>query len=84
MSPYEIKLLLDIYALPDFIENHKEPMLDRTLRDFYRQGLIDSSELSPQLTGMGRAHVIQLCNLLYPVEQKFWADQFGNKIPDTI
>lgn len=81
MSPYEIKLLLDIYCLPRWNEGRNEPILQETLDEFYDSGLIDEVK---RITAKGRAHVIQLCKLLYPLEQKFWVDQFGNKIPDTI
>lgn len=86
MSPYEIKLLLDIYTMPSWFEDRDEPILAGTISKFENHGLIVVPGLfgSAKLTDKGRAHVIQLCNLLYPVEQKFWTDQFGNKIPDTI
>ena len=81
MSPYEIKLLMDIYSVVGWRSGRSEPILMETLDRFYDHGLIDGVE---QITNKGRAHVIQLCNLLYPNEQRFWSDQFGNKIPDTI
>ena len=86
MSPYEIKLLLDIYTMPGWFEDRDEPILAGTISEFENSGLIvvPGSFGSAKLTDKGRAHVIQLCNLLCPVEQKFWTDQFGNRIPDTI
>lgn len=68
MSPYEITLLLDIYCKPRWRQERNEPILRETLDQFCDQGLIDEGE---RITAKGLAHVIQLCNLLYPVEQKF-------------
>ena len=86
MTPYEIKLLLDIYSMPYWFEGRQEPIFVATVNEFVEQGLIGSyvSLINVKITPKGRAHVIQLCNLLYPTEQTFWSDQFGNKIPDTL
>ena len=84
MTPYEIKLLLDIYSIPDCLKGRNEPILAETLSAFYLSGLIDGSHSNPKIISRGRAHVIQLCNLLYPAEESIWIDQFGNQIPDTF
>lgn len=84
MTPYEIKLLMDIYSVVGWQDGRNEPILTETLSSFYNSGLIDGSCSNPRLTSMGRAHVIQLCNLRYPTIEIVWTDQFGNNIPDTI
>lgn len=86
MTPYEIKLLLDIYTSPNWFEGRDEQIFKETIKGFENSGLIAIVGYSgtARLTRKGRAHVIQLCNLLYPAEATYWVDQFGNKIPDTI
>ena len=86
MTPYEIKLLLDIYCIANWHEGRDEPILPETIDSFERDGLITvpKNYQKAKITKKGRAHVIQLCNLLYPAEANYWIDQFGNKIPDTI
>lgn len=86
MSPYEIKLLLDIYCIVNWFEGRDEPILPETIDKFEDDGLITVPKdyRKSKLTQKGRMHVIQLCNLLYPIEKTVWLDALGNKIPDTL
>lgn len=86
MTPYEIKLLLDIYSMPYWFEGRQEPIFLATVNEFVEQGLIGTygSLSNVKITPKGRAHVIQLCNLPWPTEHTFWADYMGNKIQDTL
>jgi len=86
MSPYEIKLLLDICSVADWYKGRVEPILNQTIIDFCSDELITytGSLDGVKITPRGRAHVSQLCNLDYPTASKIWIDKHGNKIPDTI
>lgn len=75
---------MDLYTSPPENKVSSLEIYQKTLDDFMSHNLISMVDSRPRLTERGRAHVIQLCNLLYPVEQRLWTDQFGNKIPDTI
>lgn len=83
MTPYEIKLLLDIYTIPNWFENRSEPILGETLSKFENNDLIvyGLGLTNTKLTVKGRAHVSQLCNLPFPQELKQWVDFSGNHIP---
>lgn len=84
MSPYEIKLLLDIYTTPDWHKNRGEPIIGETLSKFEDNNLIvyGLSMDNTKLTSKGRAHVSQLCYLPFPQEIKQWVDHAGNAIPN--
>ncbi len=84
MSPYEIKLLLDIFCIADWYESRSEPIFVGTLSNFETNGLIElgGSISTAKLTIKGRAHVSQLCNLPFPQEIKQWVDHTGNPIPN--
>jgi hypothetical protein len=85
MTPYEIKLLLDIYTLPNWDEGRSEPILPETLAKFEMLGLIvvqDDSLTSIKITGKCDAHISQLCNLPFPQELHQWIDHIGNAIPN--
>jgi hypothetical protein len=82
MSPYEIKLLLDIYSIVTWCDERSEPILCETLDKFERTGLIEWGACmgNAKLTSKGRAHVSQLCNLPFPQELKQWVDHAGSVI----
>jgi hypothetical protein len=84
MTPYEIKLLLDIYTTPDWYSGRDEPILAETLEKFERVGIIvwGGRNRESKLTSKGRAHVSQLCNLPFPKELKQWVDHAGKAIPN--
>lgn len=83
MTPYEIKLLLDIYSVSNWHEGREEPILPETIGKFEDAGLITVSGAyrNAKLTTKGRSHVSQLINLPYPQELKQWVDFAGNHIP---
>ena len=84
MSPYEIKLLLNIYAVEDWYIGKSEPIFSETLAQFEMWGLIFTATedlASTKITEKGLAHVSQLCRLPFPKESKQWIDYAGNVIP---
>ena len=84
MTPYEIKLLLDIYSFADWYVSRSEPIFAETVSNFEANGLIElgGSISKAKLTSKGRAHVSQLCNLPFPQEIKQWVDHAGGVIPN--
>lgn len=84
MTPYEIKLLLDIYTTPNCLDDRQEPILQKTIEKFESHDLIRNygSDISfYQLTDKGLYHISQLCSLPFPQEFKRWIDFAGNEIP---
>lgn len=85
MTPYEIKLLLDIYAVADWYIGRSEPIFSETLAQFEMCGLIivqDDSLTSVKITKKGESHISQLCNLPFPKELHQWIGHDGNAIPN--
>jgi hypothetical protein len=77
MSPYEIKLLLDIYCIPDWgSEKAYTPILNSTIEEFKSLGLVEDN----RLTDRGIAHVSHICNLPLPCLQKIYVDAHGIEI----
>lgn len=72
MTPYEIHVLLDIYALADMDRSsYKDaPIYEETLDKFKRDGLIDSTR-SPVLTVKGSVYLTWLTQL--PMPFALWA-----------
>ena len=77
MTPYEIKLLLDIYAMGDDGE-HPEPIYEGTLKAFMECGLIEPNPAQPPpgitkryvCTKMGAAYIeIGLMQVPFPVQE---------------
>ena len=80
MSPYEIHVLLDIYALADMSRStYKDaPIYEETLEKFKRDGLIDSTH-SPSLTAKGAVYLSWLTRLPLPIA--LWAMPGGAWVP---
>jgi len=82
MSPYEIKLLLDIYCIANWFEGRDEPILPETIDKFEHDGLITvpKSYQKSKITKKGLMHVAQLCALPFPAELTQWVDFSGKPI----
>jgi len=77
MSPYEIKLLLDIYTIPSWADTTPyTPILNSTIDEFKSLGLVDDN----RLTERGLAHVSHICTLPLPCLQKIYVDSHGVEI----
>ena len=74
MTPYELKLLIDIYCGPDWKDGRNEPILHDTLKAFARDGLIDTWDF-PAITGRGECFIQSL--QATPLPTRVWRGANG-------